>query len=81
MTYSKSYTRWGQVPRNTSYQSLDSYIIVQSDTGETFTSNEYILGTFCDETDIDSDIGLNVSVGTPTLARDKFAVSSIDFSE
>ena len=47
--------------RNTPYQGLDSYQIVQSDTGDAITSSEDVLWTFCDETD--SDICLKASVG------------------
>ena len=67
--------------RNTPYQGLDSYYIVQSDTGDAITSNEDILRTFYDETDIDCDIGLNVSIGTPTIVRKKTAYSSSDLSQ
>ena len=35
--------------RNTPYQGLDSYYIVQSDKGDAITSNEDILRTFCNE--------------------------------
>ena len=67
--------------RNTPYQGLDSYYIVQSDTGDTITSSEDILKTFCDETDIDCDIGLNVSGGTPSMVRNKTANSLSDLSQ
>ena len=40
--------------------------MVQSDTGDAITSSDEILGTFCDETDIDSVIDVNVSAGTAT---------------
>ena len=67
--------------RNTPYQGLDSYYIVQSDIGDAITNSEDILRTFCDETDIDCDIGLNVSVGTPTTVRSKTANSLSDLSQ
>ena len=38
-------------------------------TGDAITSSDDILGPFCDETDIDSDIDLNVLVGTTTIVR------------
>ena len=41
--------------RNTPYQGLDSYYIVQSDRGDEITSSDDILRTFFDETDIDCD--------------------------
>ena len=56
----------------TSYQGLDSYYIVQSDTSDVITSSDYILRTFCDETDIDCDIGFNVSVGTATMGLSEY---------
>ena len=59
--------------RNAPYQGLDSYYIVQSDTDDANTSGKDILRSFCGETDIDCDIGLNVSVGTPTMFRNKTA--------
>ena len=59
--------------RNAPYQGLDSYYIVQSDTDDANTSGKDILRSFCDETDIDCDIGLNVSVRTPTMVRNKTA--------
>ena len=61
--------------RNTPYQGLDSYYIIQSDTGDAITSSEDTLRTFCDETDIDCVIDLDVSVGTPTMVRNKTADS------
>ena len=67
--------------RNATYQGLDSYYIVQSDTGDAITSSEDILRTFCDETDIDRDIGLNVSGGTPTMVKNKTANSLSDLSQ
>ena len=67
--------------RNTPYQGLDSYYIVQSDTGDAITSNEDILRTFCNETYIDRHTGLNVSVGTPTMVRNKTADSLSDLSQ
>ena len=36
---------------------------------------------FCDETDIDCDIGFNVSVGTPTMVRNKTADSLSNLSQ
>ena len=38
-------------------------------TGDAITSSDDILGPFGDETDIDSDIDLNVLVGTTTIVR------------
>ena len=67
--------------RNTPYQGLDSYYIVQNDTGDAITSSDDILRTFCDETDIDCDIGFNVSVGTPTMVRNKTADSLSNLSQ
>ena len=67
--------------RNTPHQGLDSYYIVQSDTGDAITSSDDILRTFCDETDIDCDIGFNVSVGTPTMVKNKTADSLSDLSQ
>ena len=67
-------------PRNTPYQGLDSYYIVQSDVGDAITSSDDILKTFCDETDIDCDTGFNVSVGTPTMVRNKTADSLSNLS-
>ena len=67
--------------RNTQYQGLDSYYIVQSATGDAITSSDdKILRSFNDETDIDCDIGLNVSVGTPTMVRNKTADSLSNLS-
>ena len=67
--------------RNTQFQGLDSYYIVQSDTGDAITSSDdKILRSFCDETDTDCDIGLNVSVGTPTMFRNKTADSLSNLS-
>ena len=48
-------------------------------TGDAITSSDDILGPFCDETDIDSDIDLNVLVGTTTIGW-KTADSSSDLS-
>ena len=62
-------------------QGLDSYYIVQSDTVDAITSSDDILRTFCDETDIDCDIGFNVSVGTPTMVRNKTADSLSNLSQ
>ena len=67
--------------RNTPYQGLNSYYIVQSDTGDPITSSEDILRAFCDETDIDWDIDLNVSVGTPAIVRNKTADSPSELSQ
>ena len=67
--------------RNTPYQGMDSYYIVQSDTGDAITSSDDILRTFCDETDIDCDIGFNVSVGTPTMVKNKTADSLSNLSQ
>ena len=52
--------------RNTPYRSLEWQYLVQSDTDEAITSSD-ILGKFCDETDVHSDIDLNFLVGTPTI--------------
>ena len=60
---------------------MDSYYIVQRDTGDAITSSDDILRTFCDETDIDCDIGFNVSVGTPTMVKNKTADSLSDLSQ
>ena len=67
--------------RNTPYQGLDSCYIVQSDTGDVNTSSEDILRSIFDETDIDCDNGLNVSIGTPTIFRNKTADSLSDLSQ
>ena len=67
--------------RNTPYQGLDSYYIVQSDTDDAIESSEDILKSFCEETDIDCDIGFNVAVRTPTMVRNKTADSLSDFSQ
>ena len=67
--------------RNTPYRGLDSYYIVQSDTGDAITSSEDVLRTFCDKTDKNCDIGLNVSVGTPTMVRNRTADSLSDLSQ
>ena len=55
--------------------------MVQSDTGDAITCSDDILGTFCDETDIDSVIDANVSVGTPTIVRNRTADSPSDLSQ
>ena len=52
---------------------MDSYYIVQSDTGDAITSSDDVLRCFRDETDLDCDIGFNVSVGTPTMVKNKTA--------
>ena len=67
--------------RNTPYQGLDSYYIVQSDTGDAITSSDDILRSSCDETNIDSDIGFNVSVGTPAMVRNKTTDSLSNLSQ
>ena len=67
--------------RNTPYQGMDSYYIVQSDTGDAITSSDDISRTFCEKTDIDCDLGLNVYVGTPTMVRNKTADSLSDLSQ
>ena len=59
--------------RNTSCQGFDSYYIAQSGTGDANTSSEDILRSFWDKTDVDCDIGLNVSVGTLTMVSNKTA--------
>ena len=66
--------------RNTPYQSLEWQYLVQSDTGEAITSSD-ILGKFCDETDVHSDIDLNFLVGIPKIVRNKTADSSSDLSQ
>ena len=60
---------------------MDSCYIVQSDTGDAITSSDDILRTFCEKTDIDCDLGLNVYVGTPTMVRNKIAYSLSDLSQ
>ena len=67
--------------RNTPHQGLDSYYIVQSDTGDAITSSDDILRSSCDETNIDSDIGFNVSVGTPAMVRNKTTDSLSNLSQ
>ena len=67
--------------RNTPYQGLDSYYIVQSDTGDAITSSDDIVRSSCDETNIDSDIGFNVSVGTPAMVRNKTTDSLSNLSQ
>ena len=59
---------------------MDSYDIVQSDRGDAITSSKDIFKKFCNETDIDCDIDLNVSVGTPTMGMNKTVDSSSDLS-
>ena len=66
---------------NTPYRSLESSYLVESDTGDAITSSDDILGTFCHETDIDSDIDSNVLVGTTTIVRNKTADSPSDLSQ
>ena len=66
---------------NTSYWSLESQYLVQSDTSDTITISDDISGTFCHETDIDSDIDFNVLVGTTTIVRNKTADSPSDLSQ
>ena len=58
---------------NTSYWSLESQYLVQSDTSDTITISDDISGTFCHETDIDSDIDFNVLLGTTTIVKNKTA--------
>ena len=67
--------------KNTSYQSLDSYYIVERDTGDKITSSEDILRIFCDETDIDCAIDVSGSIGTPTMVKNKTADSSSDVAQ
>ena len=55
--------------------------MVQSDTGDAISCSGDILGTFCDETDIDSVIDANVSVRTPTIVRNRTADSPSDLSQ
>ena len=66
--------------RNTPYWSLEWQYLVQSDTVEAITSS-HILGKFCDETDVHSDIDLNFLIGTPTIVRSKTADSSSNLSQ
>ena len=54
--------------------------MVQSDTGDAITCSDDILGTFCDEIDIDSAFDANVSVGTPTIVGNRNADSLSDLS-
>ena len=67
--------------RNTSYQGLDSYYIVERDTGDKITSSEDMLKIFCDETDIDFAIDVNGSIGTLTMVKNKTADSSSDVAQ
>ena len=67
--------------KNTSYQGLDSYYIVERDTGDKITSSEDILRIFCDETDIDCAIDVIGSIGTPTMVKNKTADSSSDVAQ
>ena len=60
---------------------MDSYYIVQSDTGDAITSSDDILRSSCDETDIDCDIGFNVSVETPAMVRNKTTDSLTNLSQ
>ena len=55
--------------------------MVQSETGDAITCSDDILRTFCDETDIDSVFDANVSVGTPTIVRNRTADSLSDLSQ
>ena len=54
--------------------------MVQSETGDAITYSDDILGTFCNETDIDSTFDANVSVGAPTIVRNRTADSLSDSS-
>ena len=54
--------------------------MVQSETGDAITCSDDILGTFCDEIDIDSAFDANVSVGTPTIVGNRNADSLSDLS-
>ena len=58
-------------------------VIFQSDTGDAIaiTSTENILRTFCDETDIDGDNRLSVSVETSTMVRNKTSDSLSNLSQ
>ena len=67
--------------RNTPYQRLDSYYIVQSDTGDAVASSDDIIRSFYDETDIDCDIGFNVSIEIPIMVRNKTADSLSNLSQ
>ena len=60
---------------------MDLYYIVKSDTGDAIASSDDILETFCDQTDIDSDINTNVSVKNFTIVRNETAGSSNDLSQ
>ena len=64
--------------RNAPYQASDLYYIIKSDTGDAITSSDDSLETFCDKTDIDFDIDLNVSVKTLAIVRNKTADPSSD---
>ena len=55
--------------------------MVQSDTGDAISCSGDILGTFCDEIDIYSVVDANVSVGTPTIVRNKTADSPSKLSQ
>ena len=55
--------------------------MVQSETGDATTCSDDILRTFCDETDIYSVFDANVSVGTPTIVRNRTADSLSDLSQ
>ena len=55
--------------------------MVQSETCDAITYSDDILGKFCDETDIDSTFDANVSVGTPTIVRNRTADSLSDLSQ
>ena len=67
--------------RNTPYQGLDSYYVVQKDTNDPVVSSSDILGTFCNETVTDSDIDLNISVETSAIVRSKTADTTSDLSQ
>ena len=60
--------------RNTPYQDLASYYKVQREIGDTITSSDDILGTFCDKTDIDSDsmsqcLDISIDLMSPQESR------------
>ena len=55
--------------------------MVQSDRGDAIACSDDILGTFCDETDTDSVFDANVSVGTPTIVRNRTSDSLSDLSQ
>ena len=59
---------------------MESQYLVQSDISDTITISDDIWGTFCHETDIDSDIDFNVLLGTTTIVKNKTADSPSNLS-